>query len=181
MAARRVAITGTPGTGKTTLAQALANRDHLVIDLGIFAREHGLLGERDAKRDTRVVDERKLARAFAKTYPEGPLFVEGHLSHFLPVERVLVLRAKPSTIRRRLTRRGYSMKKTDENALAEALDVVAGEALAEHGARRVFEVDTTGARSMALAEIAETLLTSRPSRSLLPAGTVAWDLDRAGL
>ena len=51
-----VAITGTPGTGKTSVSAELRSRGYNVIDMNDHIRSHGLLGELDAARDTHEVD-----------------------------------------------------------------------------------------------------------------------------
>lgn len=50
------AITGTPGTGKTSVSKELRSRGYSVIDMNEHIRSNGLLGELDASRDTHEVD-----------------------------------------------------------------------------------------------------------------------------
>ncbi len=50
------AITGTPGTGKTSVSAELRSRGYDVIDMNEHIRANGLLGELDPKRDTHEVD-----------------------------------------------------------------------------------------------------------------------------
>ena len=52
------AITGTPGTGKTSVSGELRSRGYDVIDMNVHIREHGLLGELDRDRDTHEVDHK---------------------------------------------------------------------------------------------------------------------------
>ena len=51
-----VAVTGTPGTGKSSLSAELRRRGHEVVDADEHIRKNGLLGEWDALRDTYEVD-----------------------------------------------------------------------------------------------------------------------------
>ncbi len=147
-----MAITGTPGTGKTTLSKELRRMGLLVIDLNGLAREKGLLGEYDAIRDTYEVDTDLLDREL----PEGEMIVEGHLSHLLNVDTVLILRCDPRVLEQRLNDRGYAVTKARENAMAEALDVILVEALESDAV--VLEVDATTASVTDLARVVEDIL-----------------------
>ncbi|MCU0861170.1 MAG: AAA family ATPase, partial [Methanomassiliicoccales archaeon] len=61
-----MALSGTPGTGKTTVGQELARRGHQVIELHDFIESRGLLGKLDRKRRTREVDVGALDSALKK-------------------------------------------------------------------------------------------------------------------
>jgi len=140
----RIALTGTPGTGKTSVACLLREAGECVVDLNDVAASFGLLGQYDRRRRTREVDLKALARHLARALPkEGTVFLEGHIAHLLPVDRAIVLRCAPAVLRRRLARRGYPAAKIRENCLAEALDEITIEAVARLGKGRVFEIETT--------------------------------------
>lgn len=51
-----IAITGTPGVGKTSVSAELRKRGYEVVDINEHLRSHGLLGEKDVPRDTYNVD-----------------------------------------------------------------------------------------------------------------------------
>jgi broad-specificity NMP kinase len=60
-------VTGTPGTGKTTLSVKLAEKlDFYYIDVNKIVRKHKLSERYDRKRKTKVVDVKKLNRALIK-------------------------------------------------------------------------------------------------------------------
>ena len=147
----RVALTGTPGTGKSAVGAALAARGVRVLSLNEEAAHAGLLGARDKRRGSYEVDVRALDRAVSKrasAFPPSALLVlEGHLAHFLTVDRALVLRCPPPLLARRLRRRGWAERKVRENVCAEAVGVIATEAVMALGLRRVFEFSTGGARA----------------------------------
>jgi adenylate kinase len=138
---RPVALTGTPGTGKSSVAAHLASRfgSVEVADLAVA------LGAGRRTRSGSVVDVAALARAVrAGRLPVGTDLVVGHLAHLLPLRDVVVLRCHPRELARRLRRRGARPARA--NASAEALDIVLSEAV--RPGRRVYEIDTTG-RSVA--------------------------------
>jgi len=51
-----IAITGTPGTGKTRLSGELGERGYEVLDINEYVRKNGMLEEKDEPRDTYCVD-----------------------------------------------------------------------------------------------------------------------------
>lgn len=132
-----IGITGTPGTGKSTIAGILESRGHRVVRAGETVGPF-VIGD-DPARDTKIVDEEAWAAAF--TPIDG--FVEGHLAHLLPCDRVVVLRCRPDVLEKRLAARGYAEAKVRENAEAEALDVILVETLENCDESRVLEIDTT--------------------------------------
>lgn len=137
-----ISITGTPGTGKTTVSEGLRGDGHEVIDLNEHIKARGLLGGFDDERDTHEVDVKALGRSLAHLRgSEDRIFLDGHLSHFLDCDVILVLRCNPSVLNERLIRRGYSEGKVLENVQAEALDVILCESL-DSGVP-VYEVDCT--------------------------------------
>jgi len=140
-----LAVSGTPCTGKTTLARKLSKRlGFELVDLTEFVRSRRLSDGFDLGRDTLVVDERKLAAEFRKwAKGRGNLIVDGLLSHLLPATHVIVLRANPLLLERRMRMRGYLAGKVRENLEAEYLGVILHEALDR--SRNVLELDSTRA------------------------------------
>lgn len=135
-----IAITGTPGVGKTTVSKLLAERlGYEYVNLRDYALEN-CIGE--MKGDELEVEVDELAYNFERDFKGKDVVVDGHLSHFLPADIVIVLRAHPRLVGERLTERGYSKEKIGENVEAELVDVILVEALEEN--ENVIEVDTTG-------------------------------------
>lgn len=134
----RVAVTGTPGTGKTSVARVLSRRlDMPVVDLNrLLSKEYPI--RRDLQRETLVVDVQRAAEELK--LPENCI-VDGHLSHLLPVDAVVVLRCKPKELYQRLVAKGWPARKVEENVEAEALNIISEEAR-EHNSR-VWDVETT--------------------------------------
>ncbi len=123
------AITGTPGTGKTSVSQELRSRGYRVIDMNEHIRSNGLLGDLDAGRDTHEVDL-DLLNDSLQTYRDSPdlYLMDSHLSHFMDCSGIIVLRCEPSALAKRLEARGYSCAKVLENVQSEVLDVILCEA-----------------------------------------------------
>jgi len=146
--ADRVAVTGTPGTGKTT-STALLEGEYDVIHLNErITSDEDLWTERDADRDTLVAD----LDAVREHLGDWTGVLDSHLAHRFSVDRVVVLRCHPETIESRLEARGESPETAAENAESEALDVILSEAVAEHGAENVYEVDATDRDPEAVAD-----------------------------
>jgi len=144
----RVAVTGTPGTGKST-ATGLLEDEYTVIHLNDrITSDDDLWTERDAERDTLVADLDAVADALG----DWSGILDSHLAHRFDVDRVVVLRCHPEEIEKRLRNRGESAATAVENSESEALDVILSEAVAEHGAENVYEIDATDLDPEAVAE-----------------------------
>lgn len=143
-----IALTGTPGTGKSTVSR-LVDAGFGVVDLNELIRDRYNLGT-DPERGSVIADLDGLTE-YTETL-KGDNILEGHVAHFLPADVVIVLRTAPGILRARLSQRGWSKAKIDENVEAEALDVILVEALemSDH----VFEIDGT---EMTLEQIADAI------------------------
>lgn len=136
------ALTGTPGTGKSSVSEELRSRGYDVVDGKRFIIDSGLMGELDEARDTHEVDLDLLNDALEPfRLSEGTVILDSHLSHFMDSHGIIVLRCSPSVLAGRLETRGYGPEKVRENVQAEILDVILCEA-AESDIP-VFEVDCT--------------------------------------
>ena len=131
-------ITGTPGTGKHTIAELISPVLRMpVVDVTAVAGEAGLISEDGTDTDM-------LADVIAR--PAVDTLLVGHLApHAAPpdmVASVTVLRRSPYELEEVYARRGYDRSKALANLGAEILDVVAGEAMASFGG--MTQVDVTG-------------------------------------
>lgn len=161
----RVAVTGTPGVGKTTATESLST-DLDVLQLNDLVREAGLTEGTDEARGSLVVD---LEAVSARLEGHEDLLVESHVAHHLDVDRAIVLRCRPDVLEGRLLDRGEGETKAAENAEAEALDVILAETVERHGVDATYEIDTTDRSVEAVRSDVEAVLAGdrRPS-----AGTV---------
>jgi len=138
-----IAVSGTPGSGKTTMARRLSRElGFELLHLSDFIKNERLSSGFDRRRDSRIIDVERLSRRFEDwSAGKKSLIVEGHLSHLLPVTHVVVLRASPKVLKTRLARRRYPKGKIMENLEAEYLGVILGEALGR--CANVLELDNT--------------------------------------
>ncbi|MGD1060678.1 MAG: adenylate kinase family protein [Methanomassiliicoccales archaeon] len=171
----RLAISGTPGTGKTATASILASRGMDVVELNLFANEHGLLGKIDRKRKAREIDVEKLDEALLKERT-GDVVLVGHIAHFLSADRIVVLRTRPSVLRKRLEARDYSESKVKENLEAEACDVILIESLDR--SKKVYEIDTTERTPEETADAIEDILAGKTKK--YEPGHVDWSEEVLG-
>ncbi len=165
------ALTGTPGTGKTTVASRL---DGESVHLSDLLDDPRFQDGYDEERETVVADLEGLGGWLDARSDD--LLVESHLAHRLPVDRVIVLRCRPDVLRERLDTRDASVppEKVEENVEAERLDVILAEAVDRHGTDRVAEIDTTDRSPEAVAERVEAL---RRGEIDAPPGAVSFLTD----
>ena len=127
-----ICITGIPGTGKSTLCLNL-NRN------GVTCRSANDEAQRLGCVSSDVVDTDRLRAAI-----EGVDIIEGHYTHLLDCEGVIILTASEETIRKRLLDRGYSLEKLEENIGVMLSDSIYYETLDRLPAGRIFTVSTDG-------------------------------------
>ncbi|MFC5973274.1 adenylate kinase family protein [Halomarina salina] len=173
----RLAVTGTPGTGKTTATEHLDDRaseraqDTRVVHLNDVIREAGLHDGEDPDRASLYADFEALGEWLDEhaAGTDEDVVVESHLAHHFDAHRVVVLRCAPETLESRLLERGETEEKAEENADAEALDVILAEAVDRHGTDAVYEIDATDRSPEAVADEIRAVLDGEREPS---AGTV---------
>jgi len=175
MARLIIAVSGTPGTGKSVFARALARKlDARLVDLNALIKRKKLF-----KLDVdgvRIADLLGIRVEFAKTMKNSntSIVAEGLLSHLLPrklLTHVIVLRTRPRVLEKRLRARKYSNAKLRDNLEAEALSIILWEAVHEHGAAKVYEIDTTGIKVNTAVEM---FLKALDGKTSLRPGKIDW-------
>ena len=148
-----IAITGTPGTGKTTIAQLLETKGFIVYNLKDVAIQNKFIDGYDEDRDSIIVNIEKLDR-YIRKLDQKLVFIEGHLSHLLTsVRYIVILRCHPRELRKRLDNKGWNKKKVLENIQAEILDIILGESIEIHPRDYLFEIDTTNLKPNEIADM----------------------------
>ncbi len=145
---KRIAITltGTPGTGKTSVARALEKKGWLHLELNKLVKKEKLYSGYDKKRKTWIVDEKKLRKFVADFIAKNRgknIVIDSHLSHILPAKfftAVFALRCDPRILEKRLKKKNWSKEKIRENVEAEIIGLIEWEARKNY--KKVFSFDT---------------------------------------
>lgn len=130
-----IAVTGTPGTGKTTLAKKLAKKHkYAYINVNSIISTHKLHEQYDKKLKTKIIDQKRLSKflmKYAKSLKKRGVVIDSHLSHYLPasfVDTCYVTTCSLPKLKQRLKKRGYSAQKIRDNLEAEAFQTCLTEA-----------------------------------------------------
>lgn len=141
-----IVVTGTPGTGKTSLATALAKElGFHYIDVAQIITEKKLNVGYDEERQCDIVDTDKLVDVLSSIIDSENYILDSHLAHHLPktaVDLCVVTKCDIAVLKQRLEERGYSKYKVRENLDAEIFDVCLVEAMEEQE-HVILVVDTT--------------------------------------
>ncbi|MEM1541379.1 MAG: adenylate kinase family protein [Ignisphaera sp.] len=143
-----IGISGTPGTGKTSVARTLSqilNIPH--IDLSSYVVNNNLYTHYDEERSSYVIDEDKVRVGIINLYREkGPMIISGHYIEIIPrdiFEIVFILRRNPLELIGILIDRGWTYQKIAENVEAELLSICTLNAIDEFGEDIVVEIDVS--------------------------------------
>ena len=165
---KAIAVSGTPGTGKTALSKKLAKRlNYHYLDVNRFISECRLYEGYDRKRKTKIVDvaklnkelireineikkpindkpNKKLPIKYKKSKKINGIIIDSHLSHYLPkkyVKLCIITKCDINELNKRLNMKGYGKNKIQENLQAEIFDICLREA--RERKHKVMAVDTT--------------------------------------
>eukprot|EP00884_Botryococcus_braunii_P016784 jgi/Botrbrau1/378/Bobra.110_2s0033.1 len=127
-----VLITGTPGTGKTTMCEAVAERTCLKhVNISELVKAEQLHEGWDPEHEAYILDEDKVVDALEDMIEDGGVLVEYHSCDFFPerwFDLVIVLQTDNTILYERLQNRNYPQKKISENVTCEIMNVVVEEA-----------------------------------------------------
>lgn len=156
-----IALSGTPGCGKTTASKILENRGYCIKSIKSLSEENDCISGYDADMDSKEIDLEKLNEYVKEHLKKGEYIVEGHLSHLLSVDMVIILRCDPIVLNKRLENKGWKDRKIKENVKAEIMDVIKVEAYDED--HKVFEIDTTNKNPEEVADQVERIIKGEAS------------------
>ncbi len=149
---KTIVITGTPGTGKSTLAALLCKTFHYTrIDVNNVIKQYHLSEGYDRRRKTKIIDTKKLNTVLQQIIQNSstPLVIDSHLAHDLPkryVDVCVVTTTDLGTLKKRLQKRRYSTKKITENLQAEIFHVCLEEA--QKRGHKIMAVNTSNKQDL---------------------------------
>jgi adenylate kinase len=185
---RVILVTGTPCTGKTTVAKRLTSKlDAFYINLTEFAKTHDLTIGKDETRKSIIIDEERMRAKLVEsieTTEKNTIIVDGHYAAAVVpkswVTRIFVLRRNPIELKKIMDKLGFSDIKLWENLASEILDVCLVEALQEYEREMVCELDITGKNVEVVVKEIQVVLDENKK---CPVGHIDWlgTLETAGL
>jgi adenylate kinase len=179
-------VTGTPGTGKTTVSHKLAAKlGAHYIGITELVKSEKLFTGTDESRNTLVADSDKVSKKLQEITSEieGIIIIDGHYaSDVVPnpvVSKAFVLRRDPRDLKKTLEERGYNENKVHENLAAEILDVCLWETISDCGINKVCEIDISNKTSD---ESVQEILGVIDNKKQCKVGIVDWlgALEKAG-
>jgi adenylate kinase len=181
-----ILLSGTPGTGKTAIAEELANRYGWIrCSLGEIVLEHHFYIEEDRARDTKVIDEDALCSYLDSFLSQqtGTVVVEGHYADIVDhpaIKFAIIFRCHPRTLADRLEKRGYSRAKINENVQAEIVADCTSYMLEKANLaqnHRIFEINTSTTDVGAVAQLVHDIVEHPDQFSQYRAGYLSWMSD----
>ncbi|KAH0522107.1 hypothetical protein TsFJ059_006012 [Trichoderma semiorbis] len=147
-----IIITGTPGVGKTTHSEILAERTglrHLSVNQVVKDKEchEGWSDEYQSW----IVDEDKLLDEIEDDVQEGGCIIDWHACDLFPrswIDLVVVLRVDSKTLYDRLEARNYAEAKLQENLDSEIMEVLLQEAREAFDEEIVVELTSNSSTEM---------------------------------
>lgn len=179
-----IIISGTPGTGKTTVSKKISN----IIKAKVITLNELVIAEKltigyDYKRETSIIDDEKLIsfieNLINKIKKENLefLIIEGHFSDIVPenyIDYVFILRCDPDVLYKRLERRGYNKKKIFENIQSEILGNCVNFLLDKNIRTPLMEIDTTNLSIEAIINIIIDIIIKEKNKKEYYVGKVDW-------
>ncbi|MDD3159349.1 MAG: AAA family ATPase [Candidatus ainarchaeum sp.] len=139
-----ILLTGTPGTGKTTISSLLAKKFHLkVINEKDFALSNAI-GKFNQENELEI--PLKKFESIANTYLKSNknIIFEGHTlcEMKLNVDFVILLKTDPEELESRLENRNYSFEKIMDNVFCEGIDYCKKHLLKHYNKNKIIEINS---------------------------------------
>ncbi|KAL8427478.1 hypothetical protein ACSSS7_007718 [Eimeria intestinalis] len=139
-------VTGTPGVGKTTFSQQLAEElDYEYLNVAKLISDESLYSEWDDDLKCSVFDEDRVADRLEELLAPGGLVVDFHSCDFMHESwfpLVFVLRAETHILYDRLAARNYPEAKIQENVQSEIFQVLLDEATETFGENKIVQFNS---------------------------------------
>ena len=157
-----IVLTGTPGTGKTTVAKMLCKkRGFARISLSLLAKKGKFFSKKgkDGALVAKLLPLQKKAN-FIISASKKSIIIDGHLAADMKLraDKVIILRLHPKILRRRLLKRKYSKEKISQNLLCEALDYCTLRVQKNYPAKKIFEINVAGTGKTGLLQKVENII-----------------------
>lgn len=147
-----IVISGTPGTGKTSVARLLSNAGFNTMNLFDIAKADNLLADYDDAKDIYVIEDDALQHHLKDfLLNQNLIILESHYGDLVPQEFVIhcfVLVSNPADLKSRYLQRGYSTQKIEENLEAEIMQECYFDAVEVFGENRVTKLEGLTIREM---------------------------------
>ncbi|RDL35109.1 Adenylate kinase isoenzyme 6-like protein [Venustampulla echinocandica] len=141
-----IIITGTPGVGKTTHCETLAQSTGLKhLSVNEVVKERGCHDGYDEELKSWIVDEDKLLDAIEDEAKQGGYIIDWHACDLFPkswIDLVVVLRVDSEQLYDRLKSRDYPEAKLQENLDSEIMQVLLQEARDSYDEEIVVELSS---------------------------------------
>ncbi|KAM4055970.1 AAA domain-containing protein [Hirsutella rhossiliensis] len=147
-----IIITGTPGVGKTTHCESLAERTGLRhVSVNQIVKDQECHEGWSDEYQSWIVDEDKLLDAIETDAEAGGCIIDWHACDLFPrswIDLVIVLRVDSTTLYDRLKARNYAEAKLQENLDSEIMEVLLQEAREAFDDEMVIELTSNSSDEM---------------------------------
>ncbi len=181
---KNIIISGTPGCGKTSVAQEISNLiDAKMISLNELAISDNFSFEYDKERNTYIVDFEiflpYVINRIEEIKKENPpyLIIESHFSDIIPekfIDYAFILRCDPDELFKRLEKKKFDIKKITENIHAEILGNCVNYFIQKEMKVPIFEIDTTNINIEKVAKIILDIVVKHKKGEKYQIGKVDW-------
>lgn len=167
----KIAVTGVPCVGKTTVSKLLARKlKYMYVSINDLAEKLNAYEGYDKHLESKIVDMKKISKEIYKL--KGNIILDGHFSHDFKVDVVIVLRLNPKILEKRLKKKyPNNAIKVKENLDSEILGVITSESIKHN---KVYEIDTTNKKPENIVKEIIRLLKNKPKSKV---GEIDWIRD----